>query len=129
MITVTSKSKNPHGLENYLVELNRKVRRIDSILKEYGEKGCNALTSMTPIDTGRTAFSWTYEITKKGKDSYVLQFNNSHIEKGVNIAVIIQTGHPTRNGGWVEGRAYLTPALQPIFDEIADKARGEIEKI
>jgi hypothetical protein len=129
MVTITSKSKHPNGVENYLVELNRRVKQIDQILNTYGVKGCDALTSMTPMDTGQTAFSWSYQIIKRGNNSYVLQFNNSHVEKGVNIAIILQTGHPTRNGGWVEGRDYLTPALQPIFDEIANKAWGEIKRI
>lgn len=129
MISVTSKSKHPNALENYLVELNRKVKDIERILNTYGVKGCDALTSMTPMDTGRTAFSWSYQVIRKSANTFVLQFNNSHVEKGVNIAIILQTGHPTRNGSWVEGRDYITPALKPIFDEIANKAWGEIKRL
>ena len=84
---------------------------------------------MTPMDTGRTAFSWSYQVIRKSANTFVLQFNNSHVEKGVNIAIILQTGHPTRNGSWVEGRDYITPALKPIFDEIANKAWGEIKRL
>lgn len=130
MVELTTKSNHPNAVKEYLVNLQRKVNpnRIRSILERYGVVGCDALTEMTPVDTGETAMSWSFEIIQNGS-SFILQFNNAHVEKGVNIAVILQTGHPTRNGGWVEGRDYINPALQPIFDEIAAKAWGEIKEL
>ena len=101
---------------DYLGKLKNGVRIED--LRKYGEKGVAALASVTPVDTGKTASSWYYEITKKS-GSVTISFHNSNIQNGVPIAIILQYGHGTRNGGWVEGRDYINPAIQPIFDEIA----------
>ncbi len=76
-----------------------------------------ALASATPRDSGETASSWAYRI-EKTRGRYSIVWYNTHIESGVNIAVILQYGHGTRNGGWVEGRDYINPAMQPIFDEM-----------
>ena len=86
-----------------------------------------ALSSATPIDSGKTANSWSYEITNKD-GSVTITFNNSNIQNGVPIAIILQYGHGTRNGGWVQGRDYINPAIQPVFDEIVDKAWREVTK-
>lgn len=112
----------------FLLQLTRKKRKIREILEKYGQFGCQRLAYATPFDTGETALSWSFEIIEKN-GLYGLQFNNSHIEKGVNIAVILQTGHPTRTGGWVEGRDYINEALQPIFDDIAEKAWMEVKSV
>ena len=97
------------------------------ILEQYGRIGVAALESATPVDTGLTAASWYYEIRREnGKVS--LCFCNSNYEGTVPIAVILQYGHATGNGGWVEGRDYINPAIQPIFDEIANKAWKEVGK-
>lgn len=99
-----------------------------SVLKQYGEKGVRALSAGTPVDTGRTAASWSYEIIQNdGKVSVV--WSNSNVQKGVNIAIILQYGHGTRNGGWVAGRDYINPALHPIFDEMANSAWREVTKV
>ena len=98
-----------------------------SCLDEYGKKGVEALRQATPKDTGKTADSWFYEI-KRSKESVSISFNNSNINDGVPIAVILQYGHGTRNGGWVEGRDYINPAIQPVFDEIAEEAWKEVNK-
>lgn len=95
------------------------------ILNKYGAEGVRALSANTPIDTGETASSWSYEIIKS-KKKIILAFNNDHIEKGVPIAVILQYGHATRNGGWVEGIDYINPAIQPIFQKIANDAWGRV---
>ena len=92
-----------------------------SNLREYGEKGVNALAQATPKDTGKTSKSWSYEIVEKG-DSISIYWSNSNVNKGVNIAVILQYGHGTKNGGYVAGRDYINPAIQPMFDEIAKEA-------
>ena len=97
-------------------------------LDKYGREGVAALSSATPIDSGKTANSWSYEITNKDR-SVTITFNNSNIQNGVPIAIILQYGHGTRNGGWVQGRDYINPAIQPVFDEIVDKAWREVTKI
>lgn len=127
MVKITTKSKK--NAKDYLVQLRRRIPNIESILRKYGEVGVNALTVATPWDTGETAMSWSYEVIKLGPNSYRLQFNNSHVEDGVNIAVILETGHPTRNGGWVEGRDYIDPALRPILDDIAQDSWREIKEL
>lgn len=97
-------------------------------LDKYGREGVAALSSATPIDSGKTANSWSYEITNKN-GSVTISFNNSNIQNGVPIAIILQYGHGTKNGGWVQGRNYINPAIQPVFDEIVDKAWREVTKI
>lgn len=94
-------------------------------LDKYAEKGVAALSSATPVDTGLTASSWYYRIDRK--DGLIsITFLNSNINKGVPIAIILQYGHGTRNGGWVEGRDYINPAIRPIFDELAKAAWKEV---
>jgi hypothetical protein len=96
-------------------------------LDRYGREGVQALSSATPVESGLTASSWYYTI-EHGRDSASISFHNSNINKGVPIAIILQYGHGTRNGGWVEGRDYINPAIQPIFDKIADDAWKEVIK-
>ena len=98
-----------------------------SDLDRYGREGVAALASATPVDTGKTAASWNYEV-KINKESASITFNNSNIQNGVPIAIILQYGHGTRNGGWVEGRDYINPVIQPIFDKIAEEAWKEVTK-
>ena len=96
-------------------------------LDKYGQEGVAALASATPVDTGLTASSWYYRIEKSdGRVS--LNFYNLNVQKGVQIAVILQYGHATRNGGWVEGRDYINPVIQPIFAKIANNAWREVTK-
>lgn len=97
------------------------------VLDKYGRQGVAALSSHTPIESGETATSWTYEIEQKGSTISVVWYNN-HVEKGCNIAIILQYGHGTRNGGYVEGRDYINPALRPIFDSLAEAAWREVTK-
>lgn len=101
-----------------------KIGKLDRI----GQEGVAALSSATPKDTGLTASSWYYEI-ERTNDSVSITFNNSNINKGVPIAIILQLGHGTRNGGWVEGRDYINPAIRPIFDRMADEAWEEVTKL
>lgn len=98
-----------------------------SDLDRYGREGVAALASATPVDTGKTSASWYYDI-KINKESASITFNNSNIQNGVPIAIILQYGHGTRNGGWVEGRDYINPVIQPIFDKIAEEAWKEVTK-
>lgn len=94
---------------------------------KYGQAGVEALRSATPRDSGKTADSWDYIITRQN-GSVSIVWTNSNIENGVNIAVILQYGHGTRNGGYVQGRDYINPAIKPIFDKIASEAWNEVTK-
>ena len=113
-------------LTHFLERAKESVRIGD--LDKYGREGVAALSSATPIDSGETANSWSYEITNKD-GSATITFKNSNIQNGVPIAIILQYGHGTRNGGWVQGRDYINPAIQPIFDEIVNNAWREVTKI
>lgn len=95
------------------------------VLDKYGREGVAALSSATPVDSGKTASSWYYEIEHR-KGSASVTFYNSNINKGVPIAIILQYGHGTGTGGWVQGRDYINPAIQPIFDKMADEAWREV---
>lgn len=97
------------------------------ILQKYATAGVNTLASATPVDSGLTADSWGYEIKTSGSSCSIL-FTNSHVVDGVPIAIIIQYGHGTRNGGYVQGRDYINPAVQPLFDKIAEDAWREVTK-
>jgi len=107
-----------------------KLKRLQFLrsLDRYGREGVNALRSATPVDTGLTASSWYYQI-KESEDSVMLEFHNSNINNGVPIAIVLQYGHVTPNGGWVEGRDYINPAIQPLFDKIAKYAWEEVKRV
>lgn len=96
-----------------------------SVLEKYAQRGVAALSAATPVDTGLTAASWGYEIIQNDSRISII-WTNSNVQRGVNIAVILQYGHGTRNGGWVEGRDYINPALRPIFDNLAEDAWKEV---
>lgn len=97
-------------------------------LDKYGKEGVAALSSATPTDTGKTASSWDYKIEKK-KGSTKITFINTNIQNGVPIALIIQYGHGTRNGGYVAGRDYINPAIQPVFDKMAKEIWREVTNL
>lgn len=98
----------------------------DRMFDQYGQKGVAALSQATPVDTGLTAGSWYYEIIKT-KNGVKIEFKNSNIQNGwAPVAILLQYGHATRNGGWVEGRDYINPAIQPLFDQMANDAWKEV---
>lgn len=98
---------------------------ISSSLIKYADAGLEALRANTPKSTGYTAESWSYEIiNKNGK--YIVQYNNSNVSKGHNVAILLQYGHATKNGGYVQGIDYINPSLKPIFNNIADNAWKEL---
>lgn len=97
-------------------------------LDKFGREGVAALASATPVESGLTANSWYYKI-EHARGSVTISFHNSNIQNGVPIAVILQYGHGTNNGGFVQGRDYINPAIQPIFDEIANNAWREVTKL
>lgn len=112
-------------ITNYL---NRIKKINDSIdLDKYGQRGVEALMSNTPKDTGLTSRSWYYNIEKR-QDSTIINFYNSNIQNGIPIAIILQYGHSTKNGGWVEGIDYINPSLQSIFKDLADSAWKEVTR-
>lgn len=111
-------------LTNYFEKVKETVNL--GILDKYGEKGVEALKSVTPVRTGRTRDSWYYRI-ERSKDSVSIRFLNSNIQNGQNIAIILDTGHGTRNGGWVAGLHYIEPAIRPIFEELAQESWKEIK--
>ena len=95
------------------------------ILEKYGKQGVQALQSATPVNSGNTASSWSYEIVNNGHE-YSISFSNSNINNGVNIAIILQYGHGTRNGGYVQGRDYINPAIKQVFDEMTNELSKEV---
>lgn len=109
----------------YLKRVEKAVQLRD--LERYGRAGVSALASVTPVDSGLTANSWYYEIIREN-GKITISFNNSNIQNGVLIAIILQYGHGTRNGGWVQGRDYINPSIQPVFDEITNDAWREVTK-
>lgn len=123
MIKVISKG-NFNKTEEMLKRSGNWSSKID--LDKYGSKGVAALREATPKDTGLTANSWSYNITRS-KNSVIISFENTNINDGVPIAIILQYGHGTRNGGWVEGYDYINPAVRPIFDELAKAAWKEVK--
>jgi len=92
---------------------------IMSQLERYGKEGVSALSQATPVDSAETKNSWSYEV-KRSRGSYSINWTNGHVEDGVPIAIILQYGHGTGTGGYVQGRDYINPAMRPIFDKIAD---------
>lgn len=124
-ITLTSKgdfSKTKKSLNNM------KKFKMNTILERYGRQGVSALSSATPVDSGLTANSWSYEVVTRGEKA-TIYWTNSNVNKGVNIAIILQYGHGTRNGGYVAGRDYINPAIRPVFDQIANEAWKEVTKL
>ena len=113
-------------LTNYFEKVKNVVRLGN--LDKYGKLGVDALASATPVESGETASSWYYKI-EHGKTSASINFYNSHVNDGVPIAIILQLGHATGTGGWVEGRDYINPAVRPIFDKIANDAWREVTQL
>lgn len=122
MIKITVKTKGS-STKKFLEKL--KQRRYLQNLDKYGKIGVDALSSATPIDTGLTASSWYYTIEETNNGVSIF-WANSNVNKGVPIAVILDVGHGTGTGGYVQGRNYIAPAIQPIFDKIAKDAWTEV---
>lgn len=122
MITFTQEG-DFSKLTSYLENLKGLFGR--SNLDIYGKRGVDALSAATPYDSGNTASSWYYKINRSGS-SVSLEFCNSNVNQGVPIAIILQYGHGTGTGGWIQGRDYINPAIQPIFDEILNDMWKEV---
>ena len=108
---------------SFLERMKKPLKK--TTLDKYGKEGVQALMAATPVDTGLTASLWHYDINMS-KDSSSISFYNDNIDNGVPIAIILNYGHGTRNGGYVKGRNYINPAIQPIFDKLAQEAWKEV---
>lgn len=113
-------------LTKYLEKSKNSVK--PGLLDKYGRAGVAALSSATPTETGKTASSWSYEIVKSD-GSISIVFSNSNISKGIPIAIILQYGHGTGTGGYVQGRDYINPACKPVFDKLAAEAWKEVTSV
>lgn len=100
-------------------------RNYISVLEEYGRQGVQNLSAASPVDTGLMASSWRYEVTQSGS-AVSLTFHNDDIENGCNVAILVQYGHATKNGYFIEGLDFINPALRPIFQSLADRAWKEV---
>lgn len=124
MITVTQRGSFDKTEKMLQAAIANQYR---DVLSQYAQQGVAALSAATPKDTGLTAASWSYEIETSGSNT-TIWWKNSNIGTGVNVAVILQYGHATKNGGYVQGIDYINPALKPVFDSIADAAWREVCK-
>lgn len=122
MIRITHKG-DYSKVTRYFEKLSKRATIV--ALEKYGQMAVDALAAATPVRSGLTASSWHFEINKTGK-GYSIDLFNSHVNKGVPIAIILQYGHGTGTGGWVEGRDYINPAIQPVFDKLASDAWKEV---
>lgn len=114
-----SSSGSFKNTDKFLKAVSKQNHR--SLLEQFGREGVRALSAATPVDSSLTARSWAYEIVSE-RGGYAIYWRNSNKVAGVNIAVLIQYGHGTGTGGYVQGRDYINPAIQPIFDKIAAQA-------
>lgn len=125
MITITQKGSFDKT-ERYLNKL--KLDKVLAILDKYGTIGVEALSAATPVDAGETAQSWYY--TKEVRSGYYsIRWHNRHEHNGFPVAVMLQYGHGTGTGGYVQGRDYIMPAIRPIFEEIANAAWKEVTEV
>jgi hypothetical protein len=125
MITITQ-TGDFNKTEEYLSRLSK--GDLSQVLNKYGTLGVNALSNATPTDSGLTSESW-YFTTEARRGYYSIRWHNTNIHNGIPIAVLIQYGHGTRNGGYVQGRDYIMPAMRPIFDQIAAEAWKEVTRV
>lgn len=125
MITITQRGSFDNT-ERYLARL--KTAQLHSILNKYGSIGVNALSNATPVESGLTAASWSYSVVVRSGYSSI-RWHNANINQGAPIAVLLQYGHGTGTGGYVQGRDYINPAIRPIFDQLADEAWKEVTRI
>lgn len=125
MITITQKGSFKNT-ERYLSKL--KQAQVFAVLSKYGSIGVAALSNATPVESGETAAAWTYTIVQR-PGYYSIRWHNTHTHQGVPIAVLLQYGHGTGTGGYVQGRDYINPAIRPIFEQMANEAWKEVTKI
>ena len=119
---------NYNKTEKFLKDC-KDINSLHEIMEKYGREGVAALSSNTPIDTGETATSWSFEVVQEGKESISLVFtNNATTKTGIPIAILLQYGHGNGRGGYIRGRDFINPSIQPIFDKLLDEAWKEVTK-
>ena len=114
--------------EKRLKKLENVQAIIWNVMNKYGVPGNYALANATPEDSGETASSWRYTAEHLA-NGIAIYFSNDNVNDGANIAILLQYGHGTRNGGYVQGRDYINPAIRPIFDQIAEEIWREVDKL
>lgn len=112
--------------KQYKLQKRSTRKHMAAILDKYGQQGVEALKLATPRDTGKTANSWSYKVAETAHGARLDFINSNVVNDWFNVAIMLQYGHGTRTGGWVEGRDYINPALQPIFDDMAKRAWKEV---
>ena len=123
---ISYRYKGGDKTDNFLKASIKKIKQID--FEKYGEAGVAALASATPKATGKTAASWYYTV-KNQNGMISITFNNSNIVNGVPIAIVLHYGHSTKNGGWIQGRDYIKPAIRPVFDKMTNKMWEEVTSL
>lgn len=126
-IKLSNKKGDWSDTENWLKRI-RTLKNARKVLEQYGREGVTALSSATPVDSGETASSWNYEIVQNGQTTSLIFTNNNLTTTGIPIAILLQYGHGNGRGAYVQGRDYINPAIQPIFDKIANEAWKEVVK-
>ena len=124
---ITFKHRGDYSKATRYLERLKEVVKLSQFDK-YGQEGVAALSAATPVESGTTANSWDYRIVHEG-ERITIEFHNTNINEGVPIAIILQYGHGTGTGGWVEGRDYINPAIQPVFDKIVYEAWKEVTEL
>lgn len=126
MITITT-TGSFRNTEAFLQRM-KSGNWMSGVMNRYGKLGVERLAAATPVDSGLTASSWSYTVVNTARDEWYLTFHNTNIVNHVSIAIILQYGHGTKNGGWVEGRDYINPAIQPIFDQVLEDVWKEVTR-
>lgn len=120
---------NFNNLENFLAKAVHIKPLVRKILEKYGKRGVEALKEATPKDTGKTSESWTYKIVEDEKGNLKIEWHNTNVNDGQMIAILLQYGHATRNGGYVQGQDYINPAIDSIFNNMAKEAWKEVSNV
>lgn len=128
MPMIKIKSKGSFDNAEKFLKKSIDPNRLISIMEKYGREGVSALSANTPIDTGLSASSWTYEILQNEQSIELVFYNNSETKTGIPIVILLQYGHGNGRGAYVQGRDFINPAIQPIFDKLADEAWREVSK-
>ena len=116
---------NYNKTEKFLKEC-KDTNELRQIMEKYGREGVAALSAVTPIDSGETATSWSFDVVQESDGISLVFSNNSTTKTGIPIAILLQYGHGNGRGGYVRGRDFINPAIQPIFDKLADEAWKEV---
>ena len=116
---------NYNKTEKFLKE-SKNTNELRQIMEKYGREGIAALSANTPVDSGETATSWSFDIVQESDGISLVFSNNSTTKTGIPIAILLQYGHGNGRGGYVRGRDFINPAVQPIFDRLADEAWKEV---